>query len=116
MKDGCDNCPDYDYGDFDSLSEHTTANFSGMIAMMMARDSWVARWNRIQPGQVPGVYAAAVNEELTLAGDDALMKKDEDEDENEGDEESEVSDAPKNLTQKRQLVNPVKAENVYGRK
>jgi hypothetical protein len=27
---------------------------------------------------VPGVYAMAVNEELTLAGDDALMKKDED--------------------------------------
>jgi len=65
LKDGCDNCQDYDYGDMDSLGEHTTANFSGMIAMMMARDSWVARWNKLGAG-VPGVYAVQVNEELTL--------------------------------------------------
>jgi|LauGreDrversion4_2_1035121.scaffolds.fasta_scaffold115538_1 hypothetical protein len=96
MKDGCDNCPEYDYGDFDSLSEHTTANFSGMIAMMMAKDSWVAKWNHLLPGHVPGVYATQVNEELTLANDEAQIK-DDDEDMDE-EEESEMSEGPKNLS------------------
>ena len=115
MKDGCDNCPDYDYGDMDSLMEHTTGNFSGMIAMMMARDSWVARWNRLQAGQVPGVYAVQVNEELTLINEDAVKRDSDAEPAAEDTEEqSEVSEAPKNLGRK--AINPVKAENVYGRK
>ena len=40
MNDGCENCPNTDYLDHDSLHQ-------GMIAMMQAKESWVARWNNL---------------------------------------------------------------------
>ena len=116
LKDGCDNCPDYDYGDFDSLQEHTTGNFSGTIAMMMAKESWVARWNKLGSG-IPGVYAVQVNEEITLMADDGELDRRVKDDFEENDEEDYVeANGPKNLGQKRKQVDPVKAENVYARK
>ena len=48
MDTGCENCGDqYDYSDMDSLEEHTTTNYTGMISMIMSAESWVAKWNRL---------------------------------------------------------------------
>jgi len=65
MDTGCENCGDqYDYSDMDSLEEHTTTNYTGMISMIMSAESWVAKWNRLQnPKLVAGVYAIAINDE-----------------------------------------------------
>jgi Spt4/RpoE2 zinc finger len=38
-----------------------------MIAMMQAKESWVAKWNNLnQPGLVPGTYAISVYQLATI--------------------------------------------------
>ena len=71
MKDGCENCPEYDYGDMDQLADHSTSNFSGMIAVMntTCQESWVARWNGIT-NCIPGCYAVTLNIDLNQLNND----------------------------------------------
>ena len=104
MKDGCENCPEYDYSDLES--DHTTTNFTGMIAMILQRDSWVAKWNQIGANRIPGIYAIAVNDELTLASD--RKREDEIEDGEDMEEGDEVTMSTKNP--QRPLVKSLKQE------
>lgn len=69
---------------------------------MQAKESWVAKWNALAAGNlVPGIYAIKVYQVSTndAINDDVMFKGDE---ESGGDEESETSNKPKNLGQKRQ--------------
>lgn len=95
----------------DSLADHTTINFSGLISVMLSRESWVARYNGIGTSRVPGVYAMAVNQELTLEDDRALHHE-------EGATETDTSNLQKvkNLGLKRggalEVIKNIKSENV----
>lgn len=101
LSDGCENCPNNDYQDMDCLLDNTCSDFQGMIAMMQAKESWVAKWTGLN--QIPGIYAISVYQVMTndmqkeklFEGDQEIM---DDEDEN-----SEISSNqnPKNLGQKR---------------
>lgn len=43
---GCENCPMIDYrGNSNNVEQCTTANFSGSIALMSPKDSFIARFN-----------------------------------------------------------------------
>jgi transcription elongation factor SPT4 len=50
----------------DTVAEVTSSNFNGMIAMTNPRDSWVAKFQRLD-NYVPGVYAVQVLGELPKA-------------------------------------------------
>ena len=53
--DGCANC-NWDLAD---VTDETSPDFTGMIAMMEPEDSWVAKWQRMVKYR-PGVYAKSV--------------------------------------------------------
>ena len=55
----CPNCKRANLQDYDNLHEHTSGNFSGMIALVAPRQSWVAKWNGIVD-LIPGMYAIDV--------------------------------------------------------
>ncbi|KAI5705792.1 hypothetical protein M8J76_007961 [Diaphorina citri] len=59
--DGCDNCDEFLHmkNSRDNVYNCTSSNFDGMIALMDPKDSWVAKWQRINRF-VPGVYAISV--------------------------------------------------------
>lgn len=64
-KNGCDNCEEY-LGlrhHRDMVTSCTTVNFSGMIALCVPDDSWVARWQRISR-KARGMYAIDVSGRL----------------------------------------------------
>jgi transcription elongation factor SPT4 len=59
-EDGCENCPFLTMGDdADKVSRCTTAFFEGQAAIMDPRDSWSAKWIRVD-AHLPGVYALQV--------------------------------------------------------
>ncbi|GBG30937.1 Transcription elongation factor SPT4 [Hondaea fermentalgiana] len=62
--DGCPNCNFMDWGEREIVEGATTKNFEGLVAMMQPKDSWVAKWQRIDRF-VPGTYAIKVNEEAS---------------------------------------------------
>ncbi|TID19952.1 Transcription elongation factor spt4 [Venturia nashicola] len=58
---GCPNCEDVleMIGDIDKVTECTSTNFNGTIAVMNNKGSWVSRWQRLE-NYVPGIYAVQV--------------------------------------------------------
>ena len=65
---GCPNCQTR-ITDYETLREYTTSNFAGMISVLgrtSAKSSWVCRWNELDHGHVPGVYAIDAKDEVTL--------------------------------------------------
>jgi transcription elongation factor SPT4 len=62
--DGCDNCPFLDMVDnMERVNACTTAFFEGQCAVMDPRESWCARWIRVD-NHLPGVYAISVTGQL----------------------------------------------------
>eukprot|EP01098_Paradermamoeba_levis_P014338 TRINITY_DN680_c0_g1_i2.p2 TRINITY_DN680_c0_g1~~TRINITY_DN680_c0_g1_i2.p2 ORF type:complete len:121 (-),score=23.63 TRINITY_DN680_c0_g1_i2:198-560(-) len=62
---GCENCPFLEMkNDTDRVERCTSNSFEGMVAMMNAEDSWVARWQRIPAHFKHGCYALSVNGRL----------------------------------------------------
>ncbi|KIV98650.1 uncharacterized protein PV09_09565 [Verruconis gallopava] len=61
LKDGCPNCEEalQMAGSHDTVSECTSSNFNGIIALMDEKNSWVARYHRLE-GYKPGMYAVQV--------------------------------------------------------
>lgn len=64
-QEGCDNCDRYLHfkSNRDLVYDCTSANFDGLIALMDPKDSWVAKWQRIE-SYVPGMYAISVSGDL----------------------------------------------------
>ncbi|KAF8823030.1 transcription elongation factor SPT4 [Cardiosporidium cionae] len=61
---GCPNCPNLEMDrDRHAVLTSTSANFTGMIAVMKPRDSWVAKYNKLT-ATVPGCYALSVVGEI----------------------------------------------------
>eukprot|EP00611_Tribonema_gayanum_P012096 TRINITY_DN2263_c0_g1_i3.p2 TRINITY_DN2263_c0_g1~~TRINITY_DN2263_c0_g1_i3.p2 ORF type:complete len:132 (-),score=43.75 TRINITY_DN2263_c0_g1_i3:27-422(-) len=57
---GCENCPFLRIEESaERVHECTSSYFSGMIAMLNPKESWVARWQRIRAFK-PGMYAIEV--------------------------------------------------------
>lgn len=57
---GCDNCPFLDMVEnSERVNSCTTAFFEGITAVMDPRDSWAAKWIRVD-NYLPGVYAISV--------------------------------------------------------
>jgi len=62
---GCDNCQVLQIqGEKDKVDMTTTPNFTGFVAMMHPDKSWVAKWKRMRPSYVPGLYAISVQGRL----------------------------------------------------
>jgi transcription elongation factor SPT4 len=61
QKEGCPNCEDalQMAGSSDTVGECTSSNFNGIIALMDAKNSWVARYHRLEAYK-PGMYAVQV--------------------------------------------------------
>ncbi|KIZ03639.1 putative Transcription elongation factor SPT4 [Monoraphidium neglectum] len=60
---GCDNCRFLRMeDDRDAVTNLTTPNFTGMIAVINPKSSWATKWERLDKA-VPGCYALAVNED-----------------------------------------------------
>jgi transcription elongation factor SPT4 len=58
--DGCENCPFLDMVDnMERVNGCTTAFFEGQAAIMDPRESWAAKWIRVDNHR-PGVYAITV--------------------------------------------------------
>ncbi|KAK4538426.1 hypothetical protein CDCA_CDCA17G4451 [Cyanidium caldarium] len=66
VADGCENCPNLlepGTGDRERVMAFTTAEFSGLVAMVKPQESWVARWQR--SGRLcPGCYALRIDAEI----------------------------------------------------
>jgi transcription elongation factor SPT4 len=63
-EDGCENCPFLDLqDDMERVNGCTTAFFEGQAAVMDPRESWAAKWIRVD-AYLPGVYAIAVTGQL----------------------------------------------------
>jgi transcription elongation factor SPT4 len=61
---GCDNCPFLGMtDDMVQVNKCTTAFFEGQAAIMDPRESWTAKWIRVD-GYLPGVYAIQVTGQL----------------------------------------------------
>lgn len=57
---GCENCPFLDMADnMERVNSCTTAFFEGQCAVMDPRESWAAKWIRVD-NCLPGVYAITV--------------------------------------------------------
>uniref|UniRef100_A0A915C2N5 Transcription elongation factor SPT4 n=1 Tax=Parascaris univalens TaxID=6257 RepID=A0A915C2N5_PARUN len=61
-QDGCDNCERFlgMKGDEEKVSECTSSNFDGMIAVIIPEDSWVCKWQKISR-KARGMYAISVS-------------------------------------------------------
>lgn len=63
-EDGCENCPFLDLEDnMERVNMCTTAFFEGQAAIMDPRDSWAAKWIRVD-NYLPGIYAITVTGQL----------------------------------------------------
>ncbi|KAG8752286.1 transcription elongation factor spt4 [Serendipita sp. 396] len=51
-------------GKSDRVNTCTTAQFDGMAAIMDPKESWVARWKRVDVS-VPGVYAVRLSTKMS---------------------------------------------------
>ncbi|KAI8885879.1 transcription initiation Spt4 [Backusella circina FSU 941] len=73
---GCENCEEILQmrGSMDRVSECTAAKFEGAIALMNPKDSWVARWQRIDKFQ-QGVYAIRVYGRIPEDVEDDLERR-----------------------------------------
>jgi transcription elongation factor SPT4 len=61
---GCENCPFlHMQDDPQQVNKCTTAFFEGLAAIMDPRDSWAAKWIRVD-AYLPGVYAISVTGQL----------------------------------------------------
>ena len=61
---GCENCPFLNMADsMERVNACTTAFFEGQAAIMDPRDSWAAKWIRVD-NYLPGVYAIQVTGQL----------------------------------------------------
>ena len=61
---GCENCPFLSMADdMVQVNKCTTAFFEGQAAIMDPRESWAAKWIRVD-GYLPGVYAIQVTGQL----------------------------------------------------
>ncbi|KAL1968956.1 hypothetical protein VTN77DRAFT_790 [Rasamsonia byssochlamydoides] len=60
-REGCPNCEHVLNlrGNSDAIQECTSQVFEGLISIVDERQSWVARWQRLE-GYVPGTYAIKV--------------------------------------------------------
>eukprot|EP00522_Entomoneis_paludosa_P018270 CAMPEP_0172451824 /NCGR_PEP_ID=MMETSP1065-20121228/9693_1 /TAXON_ID=265537 /ORGANISM="Amphiprora paludosa, Strain CCMP125" /LENGTH=134 /DNA_ID=CAMNT_0013203795 /DNA_START=17 /DNA_END=421 /DNA_ORIENTATION=- len=56
---GCENCPFLGMDDTRQVNRCTTPFFEGATAVMDPRDSWAAKWIRVD-AFLPGVYAIVV--------------------------------------------------------
>lgn len=69
---GCDNCPFLQMeANPESVNVCTTAFFEGRVGVMSPRESWVAKWLRID-NYLPGVYAISVTGEFPKEIEDRL--------------------------------------------
>ncbi|KAI5298015.1 transcription elongation factor spt4, partial [Ascosphaera atra] len=61
VREGCPNCEEYLglRGNSDAVQECTSQVFEGLISMADSKNSWVARWQRLD-GYVNGTYAVKV--------------------------------------------------------
>ncbi|EEC48616.1 predicted protein [Phaeodactylum tricornutum CCAP 1055/1] len=60
LDDGCENCPFLHMADdMQQVNKCTTAFYEGQAAVMDPRDSWAAKWIRVD-AYLPGVYAITV--------------------------------------------------------
>ncbi|KAM0683826.1 Transcription elongation factor SPT4 [Mitosporidium daphniae] len=76
-KDGCENCEPIlrIKGSADRVSECTTAQFHGLVALMRPGESWVSRWQRIPDTVTQGIYAISVTGSLPDAVLDLLERR-----------------------------------------
>ena len=59
-EDGCENCPFLNMADdMQQVNKCTSAFFEGQAAVMDPRESWAAKWIRVD-AYLPGVYAISV--------------------------------------------------------
>mmetsp|Transcript_17961 Transcript_17961/g.35370 ORF Transcript_17961/g.35370 Transcript_17961/m.35370 type:complete len:131 (-) Transcript_17961:233-625(-) len=61
---GCPNCTFLDWEVREIVEGATTKSYEGLVAMMQPKESWVAKWQRIDRF-IPGMYAIKVNEEAS---------------------------------------------------
>ncbi|KAL0095673.1 Spt4/RpoE2 zinc finger-domain-containing protein [Phycomyces blakesleeanus] len=73
---GCDNCEDVlrMRKNIDRVMECTSSKFEGMITMMNPKESWVARWQRIDT-YVVGLYAIRVYGRIPEDVEDVLERR-----------------------------------------
>ena len=75
INDGCDNCPFLEMaGDSERANSCTTAFFEGQTAVFDPRDSWAAKWLRVD-SYLPGVYAITVIGSLDKDTEDDLESR-----------------------------------------
>merc|ERR1712216_461491 len=66
LQDGCENCPFLHLDeDRDQVYQCTTSSFQGVVSMISAEDSWVARWLHLG-SMYPGCYAISAQGTLPL--------------------------------------------------
>jgi len=71
---GCENCPFLSMlEDDDKCRSYTTSFFEGQAAVMDPRESWVAKWLRVDICH-PGVYAVSVTGTFDLETKDVLTE------------------------------------------
>ncbi|KAK9805669.1 hypothetical protein WJX72_010935 [[Myrmecia] bisecta] len=72
LENGCENCPFLGMeGDRERVSDCTTVNFAGMIAVVDPPASWAAKWLHCSKF-APGCYALSVQSELPQHIEDIL--------------------------------------------
>ncbi|PUU83339.1 Spt4/RpoE2 zinc finger-domain-containing protein [Tuber borchii] len=73
IKDGCPNCEDYlnFRGQPDFVDDCTSPVFEGLITLRDPKNSWVAKWQRLD-GYRKGVYAVKVSGNLPVEASEML--------------------------------------------
>lgn len=62
---GCPNCPFLDIaGSSESVTDHTSGQFDGIVALTKPNESWVGKWQRVN-SCIPGLYAVKVTGRLS---------------------------------------------------